>query len=32
MNRFPIIYDFEDIPFPVPDKVLRRKFPNYGKK
>lgn len=30
MNRYPIIYNLEDIPFPVPDKVLKRKFPGYG--
>lgn len=29
MNRFPIIYNFE-IPFPVPNAVLRRKFPGLG--
>jgi uncharacterized protein (DUF169 family) len=29
MNRFPIIYNFE-IPFPVPNDVLKRRFPQFG--
>lgn len=29
MNRFPIIYNFE-IPFPVPNAVLKRKLPRFG--
>ena len=29
MNRFPIIYNFE-IPFPVPNEVLKRRFPHFG--
>jgi hypothetical protein len=29
MNRFPIIYNLE-IPFPVPNEVLKRRFHNFG--
>jgi hypothetical protein len=27
-HRFPILYDFENIPFPIPHEVMRRKYPH----
>jgi hypothetical protein len=27
-DGFPVLYNFEDVPFPIPNSVLGRKFPS----
>lgn len=30
LNKIPILYNFDDVPFPIPDSVLARKFKELG--